>query len=232
MRRLLIVLLGILVSVTILLIVLATYPGTAQQDAGARPEELPDLSRFDSEDEKRSSLIGAARRQLECITQKHDNMFNSLLVRGNCEVVETRLEEDYDDANAAPMLIVSSLVPLVDEKECFFFIWGFNPHREHDAIVLLGKTREGTTVRIRYELMRRVKSGALVGMFGDKTRLVSLDELLQAGKVSPSNGEIEVRISTKSADAVPMVPDLPVLAVAVHDSNGKLSNFVPVCRGK
>ena len=231
MRRLFIVSLGILVSGTILLaVLLAIYHGSVQQGAPSGGEQLPDLIVL-AQDQKRSFLIGEARRQLKYITQKFDNIFNTLLVRANCEVVEGRLEQDCENADAAPMMIASCLVPLADEKQCFFFVWCFNPHREADAIVLVGETAEGATVRIRYQSRPKVKCGALVGTFADKTTLVSLDELFQAGKVLRSNGQIDVRISTETTGA-PVVPDLPVLAVALHDRNGKLSNFVPVCRSK
>jgi hypothetical protein len=228
MRKLLMVSLGTLVGGTTLVVVLATYCATRHQQAVSVPADLPDLITWDSEEEKRSFLIEGARRDLESITRKHDK---SLLARANCEVVESRLEQDYGNANAAPMMIASSLVPLADDKQCFFFVWCFNPHREDDAIFLVGRTAEGTIVRVRYESDPRVKRGALVGTCGGKTTLVSLDELFQAGKVLRNNGDIEVRILVQTKRA-PVVPDLPVLAVAVRDRNGKLSNFVSVCRGK
>jgi hypothetical protein len=234
MRTTLAVSFGIVIGAATLLLLLATYCSTGREHARPIPADLPDLIRRDSEEQKRSFLIREARRQLAYITHKFDD---TLLARANCEVAESRLEQDYESADAAPLMIAASLVPLGElvpvakENEYFFFVWCFNPHREDDGIVLVGRTPEGTTVRIRYDSKPSVKCGALVGTFAGKTRLVSVDELLQEGTVFRRNGEIEVFISTETTGA-PVVPDLPVLAVAVHDRNGKLSNFVPVCRDK
>jgi hypothetical protein len=220
-----------LVIATAVLVVLATYFGIGRPQTPPVPADLSDPIRLDSQEQKRSLLIEGARRQLKYITEKFDNIFNTLLVRANCEVVESRLEQEYENADAAPMMITSSLLSSADEKQCFFFVWCFNPHREDDAILLVGETPDGTTVRVRYESNLTEKRIMLVGTFAGRTRLVSLDELCQAGKVSRSDGQIEVCISTDTTDAL-VVPDLPMLAVALHDRNGKLSNFVSVERLK
>jgi hypothetical protein len=228
MRRLLLVWPGVLVLAGGLFVTLMAYRSCNVLKSVPYPHKLPDLIGRDSQDEKRSFLLADARRELEHIAQRRES---TLLARANCEVAATRLEEDYENVDARPMMIASYLVPLPEQGEYFFFVWCYNAHREHDAIVLVGETPQGTAVRIRYQFKPKVKSGALVNTVAGKTRLVSLDKLLQAGEVFQRNGEVEVHISTQISEA-PLVPDLPLLAVAVHDRNGKLSNFVPVCRIK
>jgi hypothetical protein len=215
----------LIVAVALALCFLGRYGGHELQGV-LRSDELRDVLQFDSPERKRSALIEYARRQLKRILQKYDS---DLVVRGNCIAVESRLEKEFDSTDAAPMAIASSLIPCSDGRRHFLFLWCYNPHREDNAIILLGKTVEGATLRVCYEWKPTMKAGAVVGMFAGPTRLVTVGDLYKAGEVSRSSGDIEVRICVEDNN-VPVVPDVSALAVALHDRNGRLSNFVPVVR--
>ena len=204
-------------------------PPRTETDYPQELEPLPDSVSYPSEAEKRAALLEEARHQLEALPKKFGA---SLQVCANCEAAASRIEQQYGEPHAGPMMIASMIVR--NESGPYEHTWlisGVDPRREMDAVILLGTTSEGRRLRVIYHVPRTQKYAFLVLYLTVPPKFVEVQEFLKAGKAVDDGEEIEVHLEVNFF-ATWQVPDLPNLIVAIRDRNGQVSNYVEVLRSE
>lgn len=198
------------------------WPARDSSNRESINQALSDTLNYSSEAEKRTALIAGARNSLSFVTVRYGN---DLLVDANCDAARERLERDYDNHRASPLMLAACMARTDSGDEALMFS-AFNPTRELDRLILVGRTSGGVNLRVVYHFDLTCKSVTLVNDAAIRIKQVSWDSLTRDQRLLHGGPFAEVHLEAGYGPL--LVPAVAALAVAVGDRNGQVSNFVEV----
>lgn len=172
----------------------------------------------------RDRLLKGTNGALSGIIAKHPDDLELML---NCERARELAKQVYDDQNADPFMLDAWFVPIEGRKPIMRYN-AFNPRRETNLLVLVGKKPDGKLIHLFYHFDIKYREESFIAQRLMDLQRVSTDEIEKLGKTvqSPSGEEVYFNVGFGAQPI--QVPNLTPLVAGVGDRSGRTSNFVTV----